>query len=44
MLPQQIYLRDGTLAGNIAFGVPEQEIDFAQVRKAAKLAQIRSIY
>lgn len=39
-VPQQIYLRDGTLAGNIAFGVPEQEIDFAQVRKAAKLAQI----
>lgn len=39
-VPQQIYLRDSTLAANIAFGVLEQEIDFAQVQKAAKLAQI----
>jgi ATP-binding cassette subfamily B protein len=39
-VPQQIYLRDGSLASNIAFGLPEEEIDFVQVRKAAKLAQI----
>ena len=39
-VPQQIYLRDGSLASNIAFGLPEEEIDFIQVRKAAKLAQI----
>jgi ATP-binding cassette subfamily B protein len=39
-VPQQIYLRDGSLASNIAFGLPEEEIDFLQVRKAAKLAQI----
>jgi ATP-binding cassette subfamily B protein len=39
-VPQQIYLRDGSLASNIAFGLPDEEIDFLQVRKAAKLAQI----
>ena len=39
-VPQQIYLSDGTLTANIAFGVPEQEIDLGQVRRAAKLAQI----
>ncbi len=39
-VPQQIYLSDATLAENIAFGIPEKEIDFAQVRRAAKLAQI----
>jgi ATP-binding cassette subfamily B protein len=39
-VPQQIYLSDSSLAANIAFGIPEQEIDLAQVRRAAKLAQI----
>jgi ATP-binding cassette subfamily B protein len=38
-VPQQIYLSDSTLAENIAFGVPEQEIDYNQVRRAARLAQ-----
>jgi ATP-binding cassette subfamily B protein len=39
-VPQQIYLSDSSLAENIAFGIPEGEIDRAQVRRAAKLAQI----
>ncbi|NMF82632.1 ABC transporter ATP-binding protein [Nodosilinea sp. P-1105] len=39
-VPQHIYLSDSTLAENIAFGLPEKEIDFNQVRRAAKLAQI----
>lgn len=40
-VPQHIFLSDSTLAENIAFGVPKEEIDFAQVRKATKLAQIQ---
>ena len=39
-VPQQIYLSDSSLAANIAFGIPEEAIDMAQVRRAAKLAQI----
>jgi ATP-binding cassette subfamily B protein len=39
-VPQQIYLSDSSLAANIAFGIPEQAINLAQVRRAAKLAQI----
>ncbi|TVQ16999.1 MAG: ABC transporter ATP-binding protein [Leptolyngbya sp. DLM2.Bin15] len=39
-VPQQIYLSDSTLTENIAFGIPEAEIDLAQVRRAARLAQI----
>jgi len=39
-VPQHIFLSDGTIAENIAFGVPAAEIDRAQVAKAARLAQI----
>ncbi len=39
-VPQSIFLTDATLAENIAFGVPKDQIDFDQVVKAAKLAQI----
>jgi len=39
-VPQQIYLSDNSLAENIAFGIPDGEIDRPQVRRAAKLAQI----
>jgi ATP-binding cassette subfamily C protein len=39
-VPQQIYLSDDTVARNIAFGLPDEEIDMAQVRRAAKLANI----
>ncbi len=39
-VPQNIFLMDATIAENIAFGVPKKQIDFAQVRKAARLAQV----
>jgi ATP-binding cassette subfamily C protein len=39
-VPQQIYLADDTVARNIAFGVPEDEIDLDAVRDAARRAQI----
>ncbi|MGB3296869.1 MAG: ABC transporter ATP-binding protein [Phormidesmis sp.] len=41
-VPQQVFLSDGTLAENIAFGIPKEQIDFDQVRKATKLAQIET--
>jgi len=37
-VPQAIYLSSATIAENIAFGVPLEEIDYEQVREAAKLA------
>ena len=39
-VPQQIYLSDDTVARNIAFGLPDEEMDMSQVRRAAKLANI----
>ncbi|AFZ53207.1 ABC transporter ATP-binding protein [Cyanobacterium aponinum] len=39
-VPQSIFLCDGTIAENIAFGVPHEKIDLEQVKKAARLAQI----
>jgi ATP-binding cassette, subfamily B, bacterial PglK len=39
-VPQNIYLTDGTLSENIAFGVPKDQIDHARVRLAASRAQI----
>ncbi|MCS3661172.1 ABC transporter ATP-binding protein [Salinibacter ruber] len=39
-VPQQIYLADDTVARNIAFGVPEKEIDMGRVRDAARRAHI----
>ncbi|WP_263841470.1 ABC transporter ATP-binding protein [Salinibacter sp.] len=39
-VPQQIYLSDDTLARNIAFGVPEEDIDMCAVRDAARRANI----
>lgn len=39
-VPQSIFLTDATLAENIAFGVPKDQIDFDRVVKAAELAQI----
>src|SRR5690606_4977666 len=39
-VPQQIFLMDSTVAENIAFGVPRDEIDMNAVRHAAKIAQI----
>ena len=39
-IPQTIYLADETLRSNIAFGLPEAEIDDAKVAKAVTLAQL----
>lgn len=39
-IPQSIYLADETLRCNIAFGVPEKEIDDEKVQQAAELAQL----
>lgn len=39
-VPQSIYLTDSTIAENIAFGVPYDEIDFDLVKSAAEQAQL----
>jgi len=39
-VPQNIFLADSTFAGNIAFGLPLEEIDMDRVRKAARQAHI----
>ncbi|QNI95449.1 ABC transporter type 1/ ATPase component [Synechococcus sp. A15-127] len=39
-VPQSIYLTDTSFAENIAFGLPLNQIDHAQVRRAAQQAQI----
>jgi ATP-binding cassette subfamily B protein len=39
-VPQSIYLADSTLAENIAFGVPRNDIDLDRVQQAARQAQI----
>lgn len=39
-VPQQVFLADDTVARNIAFGVPEDEIDRAAVEEAARRAHI----
>lgn len=39
-VPQTIYLADASVAENIAFGIPEDEMDLHAVERAAKLAAI----
>jgi ABC-type multidrug transport system fused ATPase/permease subunit len=39
-VPQQIYLTDDSVAGNIAFGVPTDNIDMAAVERAARIAEL----
>ena len=39
-VPQSIFLADTTVAGNIAFGVPEEQIDMGRVEEVAKLANL----
>ena len=39
-VPQHIFLSDESLLRNIAFGLPEEEIDVQAVERAAKAAQI----
>ena len=42
-VPQHIYLSDGTIEENIAFGLPSDEIDHGRVLEAAKKAQISDL-
>lgn len=39
-VPQHIFLTDDSIAANIAFGVPEGEIDAAEVERAARIANL----
>lgn len=39
-VPQHIYLADTSIAENIAFGVPREQIDMQAVERAARAAQI----
>uniref|UniRef100_UPI003340DD39 ABC transporter ATP-binding protein n=1 Tax=Castellaniella defragrans TaxID=75697 RepID=UPI003340DD39 len=39
-VPQSIYLLDASIAENIAFGIPPDQIDTERVRQAARQAQI----
>lgn len=39
-VPQTIFLADSSIAENIAFGIPPEEINYEQVRNAAHQAQI----
>jgi ABC-type multidrug transport system fused ATPase/permease subunit len=39
-VPQNIFLADDTVAGNIAFGVKAKSIDYSAIEQAAKLANI----
>jgi ABC-type multidrug transport system fused ATPase/permease subunit len=39
-VPQFIYLSDNTMTRNIAFGVPDDEIDMMAVERAAKIANL----
>lgn len=40
---QHIYLSDGTIEENIAFGIPNEQIDHLRVKKAAQQAQIAEL-
>lgn len=39
-VPQEIFLSDATVAENIAFGVPREEIDQEAVERSARMAQV----
>ena len=41
-VPQQTFLIDDTISSNIAFGIKKEEIDFSQVEKVAKIANLDS--
>lgn len=39
-VPQQVFLCNGSITENIAFGVPEGDVDMAAVTRAAEVAQL----
>ena len=40
---QSIFLSEGTIAQNVAFGIPDEEIDFEQVQKVLDLAHLGAL-
>ena len=42
-VPQSVFLADTTIERNIAFGIPQELIDFERVKLAAQQAQIASV-
>lgn len=42
-VPQSPYIANDTLLRNIAYGIPDGQIDMAQVQKALKLAQLEQV-
>ena len=42
-IPQSIYLADESLCNNIAFGIPEEEIDQDKIEEAVELAQLETM-
>jgi len=42
-VPQSVYLSDGTIKENIAFGVPKEHIDFNEIKKATQQAQLATL-
>lgn len=42
-VPQSIFLSEGSIAENIAFGIPSDEIDYDQVMKAIRLAHLTEL-
>lgn len=42
-VPQSIFLSEGTIAENVAFGIPEKDIDLEQVNKALSLAHLNEL-
>jgi len=39
-VPQEIFLTDTNIAQNIAYGMPAEEVDMAQVERCARMAQV----
>lgn len=42
-VPQTIFLKDGTIVGNIAFGTDEDKIDYVQVDRCIKMAHLEKL-
>lgn len=42
-IPQSLYLRDDTIAHNVAFGVPDSQIDIAQIKRTIELAGLQHV-
>jgi HlyD family secretion protein len=40
LVPQVIFLAEGSIAENVAFGIPSEAIDFAQVKKSLEMAHL----